>query len=83
MSTETPTTTSASTHEPDDESDDETVSGIDREPATVACSPDGETRGVAVYLTAADLRKLGLVPDGVEAVVPKIKNGAVLIEPVR
>lgn len=81
MSTDTPTTTSTHAHE--ENSDAETDVEPDREPATVARSPDGEPRGVAVYLTAADLRKLGLIPDGVEAVVPKIKNGAVLIEPVR
>lgn len=81
MSTDTPTTTSTHAHEED--ADAETDVELDREPATVARSPDGEPRGVAVYLTAADLRKLGLIPDGVEAVVPKIKNGAVLIKPVR
>lgn len=81
MSTETPATTTTHAHERD--TDDEADTEFDREPATVARSPDGEPRGVAVYLTAADLRKLGILPDGVEAVVPKIKNGAVLIKPVR
>ncbi|WP_226042494.1 hypothetical protein [Natrinema sp. DC36] len=82
MSTDTPTTTSTSTHA-HEENSDEADTEPDREPATVARSPDGEPRGVAVYLTAADLRKLGILPDGVEAVVPQIKNGAVLIKPVR
>lgn len=81
MSTDASTTTSTHTREQD--TDDEASTEPDREPATVARSPDGEPRGVAVYLTAADLRKIGILPDGVEAVVPKIKSGAVLIEPVR
>lgn len=79
----TGTSTTASTHAHEHDNDNETDTEPEREPATVARSPDGEPRGVAVYLTASDLRELGIIPDGVEAVVPKIKNGAVLIEPVR
>jgi hypothetical protein len=55
----------------------------EREPATVASTPDGEPRGVAIYLTADDLRKLGILPAGVEAVVPEVSDGAVLIKPVQ
>lgn len=53
----------------------------DREHATVGHTPDGDLRGVAVFLTGDDLRKLGLSRD-VKAVVPRVFNGAVLLEPV-
>lgn len=60
------------------ESDDEGV----REPAQIARDPRGDVVGVAIYLTAGDLRSLGINPSGVDAVVPRVVSGAVLVEPV-
>jgi hypothetical protein len=83
MSTDTPTAKSTSTHAPEDDSkevDDEVDTDSKREPATIATAPNGERQGVAIYLTADDLRQLGISHD-VNAVVPSILNGAVLIKP--
>jgi len=79
MSTETPAVHTDAPDHNSNTSDPEQ----EREPATVASTPDGEPRGVAIYLTADDLRKLGILPDGVEAVVPVVNDGAVLIKPVQ
>lgn len=79
MSTDAQPTSSTDAPEPDCDGEAEP----EREPATVVRSPDGEPRGVAVYLSAADLRKLGILPDGVDVVVPEVTNGVVLIKPVR
>jgi len=54
----------------------------DREPATVSRSPDGQLAGVAVYLSADDLQSLGLSKD-VEAVVPSIYKGTLVLRPVQ
>lgn len=79
MSTETPAVHTDAPEHDSDTSEPER----EREPATVASTPNGEPRGVAIYLTADDLRALGLLPDGVDAVVPEIKNGAILLKPVQ
>lgn len=68
---------------PDNASKSDASGGETREPAVVEETPDGEPVGVAVYLTADDLRKLGLIPDGVNALVPVIQNGVIRLEPVR
>ncbi|WP_348609763.1 hypothetical protein [Halobaculum rarum] len=79
MSTDTPTTPTHVPEHDSDEQDHEVDTESNREPATIASSPNGERRGVAIYLTADDLRRLG-IPHDVNAVVPCILNGAVLIK---
>lgn len=49
-------------------------------PATVARTPDGDAKGVGIFLTADDLRQLGLDPEETEEVVPKIEDGVILVE---
>lgn len=80
MSTDTPTTPTHAPEQDSDGHDDEVDTESEREPATIASAPNGERRGVAIYLTADDLRRLG-IPHDVNAVVPSILNGAVLIKP--
>lgn len=83
MSIDRPTTTSTSTHAPEEDSeapDNEGRTESDRNPSTIASAANGERRGVAIYLTADDLRRLGIAHN-VDAVVPSILNGAVLIKP--
>ena len=64
------------------ESDRDDGDGPDREPATIARSPDGDVRGVAIVLGADDLRKLGISLAEVDAVVPRVYNGALILDPV-
>jgi len=65
-----------------DENDDGLQFDTDREPATVSRSPDGQLMGVAVYLTADDLRSLGL-PQDVEAVLPSVYKGTLVLRQVQ
>ena len=81
MSTDTSTSTTPR-GAPEEESsglNEEVETETDREPATIVDS-GGERQGVAIYLTADDLRRLGIAHD-VNAVVPFVLNGAVLIKP--
>lgn len=54
----------------------------DREPAKVVRGPHGGATGVAIYLTADDLRSLGMDPSGVDEVIPRVVSGAVVVDPV-
>lgn len=71
---------------PEDSTDSNDKEGLnldsDREPATVSRTPDGQIAGVAVYLSADDLRSLGL-PQDVEAVVPSIYKGTLVLHQVQ
>lgn len=53
-----------------------------REPAKIARHRDGAVAGVAVVLSSSDLRRLGINLNETNAVLPRIRSGAVLIEPV-
>lgn len=79
IDTPTPTTSTSAPEEDCTDLDKEDETESDREPATVVHS-SGERQGVAIYLTADDLRRLGIAHD-VDAVVPFVLNGAVLIKP--
>lgn len=69
-----------------EESSDEDNDGLefdtDREPAMVSRAPDGQIRGVAIYLSGDDLRSLGVNKD-VEAVVPSIYQGTLVLRAVQ
>lgn len=75
------TTESTAHADAPDRDNSNTTEDPDREPATVGHTSDGDLQGVAVFLTGDDLRKLGMSRD-VTAVVPRVFNGAILLEPV-
>lgn len=75
------TTESTAHADAPDRNNSKTTEDLDREPATVGHTSDGDLQGVALFLTGDDLRKLGMSRD-VTAVVPRVLNGAILLEPV-
>ena len=64
---------------------DDTLPGTDDgagEPATVARGSDGDPLAVAIVLTPSELESLGIDPDAVEAVRPRVVGGTLHIKPV-
>lgn len=81
MSTDTPTTAPHAPEQDSDDLDEEVETESDRDPATIQTDRDGRRRRVVICLNADDLRRLGISRD-VNAVVPSVLNGAVLLNPV-
>lgn len=57
-------------------------SGENREPARIITDREGNPVGTAIWMSAEQLRRLGLRPGSITGVTPRVMKGAVLLEPV-